>query len=195
MTPDTAMPQLLPVADVHVVMNAMNRLAARTLAQGREEDPLLFALADYLRATLSTSASSRLGLAQEVEALAALVVLEQEISGARIELRTARPLPQVRVPRGMLLAAAAALLRARRPKSGGAWRLALAWTAVGPGWTVALSLEGLAAGAECDGRQALEQVQAALEGLGSQAVLGLRMESPAVASLSLALDASLVAAA
>ncbi|WP_287065349.1 hypothetical protein, partial [Ramlibacter sp.] len=128
-------PQPLPVADVHLVMNAFNRLAARAMAQGGEEDPLLFALADYLRATLSGSMDAQVSLGQEVQALATLVVLEEETAGAHIEFRLACELGAFLAPRGLLLAVAGALLRARRPRSGGAWVLTLRCEPQGGGAT------------------------------------------------------------
>lgn len=156
----------LPVADVHLVMNAFNRLAARAVAQGGDEDPLLFALADYLRATLSGSTGVHAPLGQEAQALATLVVLEAETAKARIEFTLASELPPGMAPRGLLLAAAGVLLRARRPRSGGDWVMALRCEAQGGDRCLELGLRARGTGGSCDVAAAMAQLQPLRDALG-----------------------------
>lgn len=75
-----------PLVDSHLVMNALNQLAALQIGPPDPDNPLVFVLSDYLRETLSTLESSALPLAQEIKLMEAHLMLQACVSHTAVEL-------------------------------------------------------------------------------------------------------------
>lgn len=63
------------LADAHLVMNSLNQVAARMHSNSGEEDPRLFAVADYLRFVFQAGSDDRLPIRHELQLLQSYVQL------------------------------------------------------------------------------------------------------------------------
>lgn len=63
------------LADAHLVMNSLNQVAARMHSSTGEEDPRLFAVADYLRFVFQGGSEDRLPIRHELQLLQSYVQL------------------------------------------------------------------------------------------------------------------------
>lgn len=115
-----------PILDSHLVMNALNQIAAADFLAHGLENPLLFALSDYLQEALPVSVQPSIKLARELRLLKAYVELCAKTANAEIDVHLqSSALEQTSVRTGVLAALAAALLRGMQPAQNGRWRLTL----------------------------------------------------------------------
>lgn len=104
--------------DSHLVMNALNLMAARDFRERGEENALLFALSDYLQEALQHPMSSALTLGQECKLARTQLTLLAELCERTATFEVSAP-PQVLstlLPAGSVARVVAALFSSASPR-------------------------------------------------------------------------------
>ncbi len=151
------------VVDSHLVMNVLNQLAAHDYSERGEENPLLFALSDYLRDVFLMLDHPLASLAHEARLMEAHATLVAQAMGVDLGFTaSAFNADASYLQPGTLTAVAGAMLKAAKPAAGTRWQLALTSSAdpARPGSRVAMvDLSGLSASCEINLESAQLQVQ------------------------------------
>ncbi|MBP8018845.1 MAG: hypothetical protein KAY82_02300 [Hylemonella sp.] len=85
-TPPDRRALVLQPIDTHLIMNAMNQMAAMDRAAGRGENPVLFALSDYLREALFQIYKVQVEIFRERQLLQAYLELKASMSQCVFDL-------------------------------------------------------------------------------------------------------------
>lgn len=102
------------MVDSHLVMNVLNLMAARDFKERGEENPLLFALSDYLQEALQRSAAATVSLRSELRLLNKHLQLLAELreKPAMADISSSPNAQDVLLPSGALTRVAAAFFSA-----------------------------------------------------------------------------------
>jgi len=119
--------KIAPLIDTHLIMNALNQIAARDIDQKRGENPLLFALSDYLREALTKLDSLHQSVKHDAQLMETHLLLYSNVAHIRIELEIINlPATSVLVSRGMLSKLAITMMKAIRSASN-SWHMQVAF--------------------------------------------------------------------
>ena len=117
-------PSFPQAVDTHLIMNAMNQIAARDISINGTENPLLFALSDYLRESLSRLDVDAVSIRTDVRLAEAHLMLHACVAHSDIQLDVSGvPVDFFKVTRGTLPVLAIGCLKALRLSPQVGWRM------------------------------------------------------------------------
>lgn len=124
-------PSLPQAVDTHLIMNAMNQIAARDISLSGIENPLLFALSDYLRESLSKLDIAAVNIRTDVRHAEAHLMLHACVAHSTMEMDVSGcPADVFKIPRGTLAVLAVGCTKALRLPAHGRWQLLLSFDPV-----------------------------------------------------------------
>ncbi|RYX93628.1 MAG: hypothetical protein EOO28_17700 [Comamonadaceae bacterium] len=125
---EMALPADPQAVDTHLVMNAMNQIAARDISISGVENPLLFALSDYLRESLSRLDTEIVSLRSAIKLAEAHLMLHACVAHGTMDFAVRGcPAEPFRVARGVITELAMGSLKGLRFPAQGPCKLELSF--------------------------------------------------------------------